>query len=56
MTKQELKDKFDEIIDVIDALPDDAYILGIIDTDDMPRIEDLALVVNKQGTYYLTTE
>jgi hypothetical protein len=39
MTKQELKDKFDEIIN----------------TDDMPRIEDLALVKNKQGTYYLTT-
>lgn len=29
MTKQELQDKFDEIID---ALPDDAYIVGIIDT------------------------
>lgn len=53
MTKQELKDKFDEIID---ALSDDADICGIIDTDDMPRIEDLALVENKQGTYYLTTK
>lgn len=53
MTKQELKDKFDEIID---ALPDDADLCGIIDTDDMPRIEDLAVVKNKQGTYYLTTK
>lgn len=53
MTKQELKDKFDEIID---ALPDDADICGIIDTDDMPRIDELSLVVNKQGTYYLTTK
>lgn len=53
MTKQELRDKFDEIID---ALPDDAVICGIIDTDEMPRIEDLAVVINKQGTYYLTTK
>lgn len=53
MTKQELKDKFDEIID---ALPDDADLCEIINTDDMPRIEELSLVVNKQGTYYLTTK
>lgn len=53
MTKQELQDKFDEIID---ALPDDADLCGIIDTDDMPRIEYLAVVKNKQGTYYLTTK
>lgn len=53
MTKQELQDKFDEIIN---ELPDDADICGIIDTDDMPRIEYLALVINKQGTYYLTTK
>lgn len=53
MTKQELQDKFDEIID---ALPEDAYICGIIDTNEMPMIEDLAVVKNKQGTYYLTTK
>lgn len=53
MTKQELKDKFDEIID---ALPNDAFICGIIDTDNMPRIEYLAVFKDKQGTYYLTTK
>ena len=53
MTKQELQDKFDEIID---ALPDDAVLCGIIDTDELPRIEDLSVVVNKIWTYYLTTK
>lgn len=53
MTKQELQDKFEEIID---ALPDDAFLCGIIDTDEMPRIEELMVGKNKQGTYYLTTK